>query len=296
MRLFISHCDVDVEAAEQIRLVLNEIPGVSCYLQALDIHPGVEWGKGIREGARDCDEILLLMTPEYLERPWFYAEWAIFWFQEKPWTLLLLDAKLEDSFEPMRKMHVAHLDTRRSVESLLERLYNCRSPARGLALIANDLITAVADARRRAALLLAEKYLDLLSACFRNMEDVNPELVKRLLEADRLSEILAIAKKPENRSDVKRRQFAVILVNQGLSQSASEIEPLLINNAERKNIGVACLERIKAYGERGIGADNPMDLLFTVYRRVRDPQRRNLQQEAVRLELSIDWPEVEPNP
>ena len=296
VKLFISHCGFDHEVAELLNLKFSDIPGISCYLQAIDIYPGDDWQKRIKNAAKECDEIVLLMTPEYLKRPWFYSEWAIFWFQEKPWTLLILDATLEDAFEPMRKSHVAYLDNERSVETLLERLYAGTTPTRAPQLIAHDLVRYVTEARGRAAATAANDYLNLLADRFQNVGDITVALIKPLLLANRLSDIVAIATNRKYYSDVKRRQVAVILVTHGHSHAASEIVPEILNGAERKNIGVACLHRIKEVEGLPEGLDHPEDLLIEIYHRARDPQRRTLREEAGRLGLEIDWPDVEPNP
>src|SRR5215831_7151246 len=100
MRLFLSHASTDLEVAEALRLRLEEIPGLTCDLLGLDIAPGEDWEQRIRRAAKDCDAIACLVTPEYIKRPWFYAEWAVFWFQErKTWYLLLLDTVLDDVCE-----------------------------------------------------------------------------------------------------------------------------------------------------------------------------------------------------
>src|SRR5215210_2222273 len=157
MRLFISHATTDLEVAEALKLRLEEIPGLLCSLLATDISPGEDWEHRIRRAARECDAIACLVTPEYIKRPWFYAEWAAFWFQDnKTWFLLMLDTTLDDVFEVMRRRQSAFLNDRRSVERLLTVLAAGDLPDRGIDLLADETVRAVTAARARGARAHAE--------------------------------------------------------------------------------------------------------------------------------------------
>lgn len=84
----------------------------------------------------------------------------------------------------------------------------------------------------------------------------------------------------------------MLLVERGHASSAAEFDHLILNNAERRTLGYACLRRL---GKRPDDFD-ARDLLIRIYRAVRDPQRRNLETTATDMAIEIDWPEVEPNP
>ena len=64
--------------------------------------------------------IACLVTPVYIDRPWFYAEWATFWYQRKPWYLLTLDTNLDDIFDVMKRRQTCFLNDRHSVQRLIE--------------------------------------------------------------------------------------------------------------------------------------------------------------------------------
>jgi hypothetical protein len=293
VRLFLSHASPDLEVAEQIKLRLEEIPEVQCLLMATEIFPGDDWEQRIRQAAQECDAIACLVTPEYIQRPWFYAEWAAFWFQEsKTWFLLMLDTSLEDVFEVMRRRQSAFLDSRRSVQQLLARLANGAVPERPLDLLADELVKSVAEARVRAFRARAESDLARLAVLLRAGEDnISSELVDRLLVADHLDDVVFLAQKPESDGPTKRRQLGVLLVTRGLSSSAARFDEQIKNNAERRTIGYACLERIREQDD-----EEANSLLEKIYRAVRDPQRRDLRDRATELGLQVNWPEVRPNP
>lgn len=294
MRLFISHAATDLEVAEALRLRLEEIPGLNCFLLATDIGPGDDWEARIRRAAQECDAIACLVTPEYRNRPWFYAEWAAFWFQgDKTWFLLLLDSTLDDVFEVMRRRQSAFLTDRRSVEQLFRVLATAGAPSRGLDLLADETVRAVADARLRSAEAMAEADLNALTSCLQgSVEDVQEEYIDRLLTARRSDDIVQLARNPRSNRNTKKRQLAQMLVQRGLADIAGQFDDRISNGAERRTLGFTCLDQLK---------DAPDDksseqLALKIYRAVRDPQRRELRDYAADMGIPIDWAPVEPNP
>jgi hypothetical protein len=279
--------------AEALKLRFEEIPGLRCALMATDIAPGEDWEQRIRTAARDCDAIACLVTPEYIRRPWFYAEWAVFWFEDKTWYLLMLETSLQDVFEVMRKRQTSFLDDRRSVEHLLTHLAAGTEPVRGFDLLAAETVRAVAQARTRQAAARAEADLAQLSVLLQAGEDnVAAPLVDRLLAAGRLDELVVRALNPSSSGPTKRRQLGMLLVQRGYAAAAAKFDDLIYNNAERRTVGIACLDRL-ALDDTD---DDALSLVLKIYRAVRDPQRQNLRSHAERLGLSISWPEVPPNP
>lgn len=293
VRLFLSHAVTDLEVAEALRLRLEEIPGLECLLLATDLAPGDDWEQRIRLAARECDAIACLVTPEYIKRPWFYAEWAAFWFQgDKTWYLLLLDSSLDDVFEVMRRRQSAFLTDRRSVERLLRALVTGQPPLRGLDLLAHETVQAVAEARARAASAMGEADLARLATRMRAGQDnVDEELTERLLLAQRVDDVVRVARDSASNGPTKRRQLAVLLVHKGMADAAAQFDALISNNAERRTVGLACLDRLSE--QRDDAAER---LAVKIYKAVRDPQRRELRSHATALGIDLHWPEVEPNP
>ena len=293
MRLFISHANTNLEVAEALKLRLSELPDVVCFLLATDIAPGEDWEQRIRQAAHDCDAIACLVTPDYIQRPWFYAEWATFWYQEKPWYLLMLDAGLDDVFEVMRRRQTTFLDQRRSVERLITSLLAGRTSERSPDLLADELVKAVREGRRREVSARAEANLARLSLLLQgNQDNVSAPLIDELLAADQIERVVGLASSARSDGPTKRRQLGVILVQRGLANAAAEFDHLIANNAERRTIGLACLDRMEIVPDD----HSAQVLLFKIYRGVREPQRRDLRHRAVQMGLDIDWPEVESNP
>jgi hypothetical protein len=293
VRLFLSHASTDLEVAESLKLRLEEIPGLECSLLATDIAPGDDWEQRIRRAAQECDAIACLVTPEYIKRPWFYAEWAVFWFQEgKTWYLLMLDTSLDDVFDVMRRRQSASLTDRRSVERLLRALVTAEAPEMGIDLLADETVRAVVAARSRAARAHSEADLARLATCLRAGEDnIRGDLVDRLLISGRINDVVRIACDPQSNGQTKRRQLAVLLVQRGMAIEAAKFDGLIVNNAERRTIGIACLDHLAQLPDEEATA-----LLLRIYIAVREPQRRNLRDHADALGLFIPWPGVDRNP
>jgi hypothetical protein len=291
MKLFVSHAGIDVRIAKTLKLRLEEIPGIECFLSETDIQPGDDWEVRLRAAVQQCDGIACLVTPMYIARPWFYAEWAAFWFQQKTWYLLMMNTDLNDVFEVMRRRQNCFLNDRHSVQRLIEQLAGGRQLAQGSDILAAEIVKAVAEAQTQQERARAETNRAQLAVAMQGGHDnVAPELVGELLRAGQLDRILEIAKSQASNSAVKLRQLAVALVGLGHASAVSAFDER-IANAERKNLGLACLDRLNALKD-----DDALALVVRIYSGVRDPQRKNLRERAQQLGLAITWPQVEPNP
>lgn len=291
MRLFISHATTDLEVAEVLKLRLEEIPDLHCSLLTTDIAPGEDWEQRIRWAAKECDAIACLVTPDYINRPWFYAEWAAFWVQDKSWYLLMLDTLLDDLFEVIRRRESAFLDDRRSVERLLTALAVAGLPKRGIDLLADETVRAVLAARTRVAMSHAEADLARLATRLRAGQDnVSDDLIERLLNAGKREAIVQLARNSSSNGPTKRRQLAVSLIGRGESESAARFDELIVNNAERRTVGIACIDRVATLRD-----DAALALMMKIYRAVNEPQRRDLRNHASAVGVEVEWPDVDPN-
>jgi TIR domain len=290
MKLFISHAQVDIEVAHALQLRLDELSGeLSCFLLADEVFAGDNWEERIREAAKTCDAILCLATADYIERPWFAAEWALFWFQDKPWYLTLHDVSLESVFAPLGRRQAVRLDDRRSVERLMRSLieHGKLTSVAATDLLANETVTAIREAEKRSAVARAEVDLAQFAVSLRRGTDnVDAELVERLVSIDRLDSMMQLASQEDN--SVALRQLAVLLLPLGEFNAASRLGARIENLAERSKIGVAALDELARDSENV----RALDLLLETYGSVREPQRRGLRAAAESRGIDIDWPDV----
>jgi hypothetical protein len=293
MQLFISHAQVDIEVAHTLQLRLDELsPDLHCFLLADEVFAGDNWEERIRAAAKSCDAILCLATADYIERPWFAAEWALFWFQEKPWYLALHDVSLEKVFRPLHGRQAVHLDDRRSVELLMRSLITHGSLASTAApdLLADETVKAISQAAQRARLARAESDLATFAVSLRRGTDnVDSDLVERLVSIDRLESIMELASESDNW--VALRQLAVLLLEVGEFDPVTQLAERIENRAERRTIGIAALDAIS----RGHESIRATQLVRDIYESVREPQRRDLRTAAESRGLDIDWPDVATN-
>lgn len=80
--VFISHASHDKWVAGQIA---KEVVGVGAekFLDSSAIETGDEIDEELRSGLRDADELLVLLTPAALERPYVWIELGAAWIQGK---------------------------------------------------------------------------------------------------------------------------------------------------------------------------------------------------------------------
>ncbi len=291
MQLFISHAQIDIEVAHALRLRLEELSeDLDCFLLADAVFAGENWEERIRMAAKSCDAILCLATADYIERPWFAAEWALFWFQEKPWYLALHDVSLEKVFRPLHGRQAVGLGDRRSVERLMRSLIEHGKLASTIApdLLADETVKAIAQAAQRAKLARAESDLASLAVSLRRGTDnVDAELVSRLISIGRMGAVMELALAADNW--VAIRQLAVCLVELGEFDAAGRLAQRVENRAERRTIGIAALDSLA----RGQESKRARELARIVYASVREPQRRDLRRAAEERDLNIGWPEAD---
>jgi hypothetical protein len=294
MEIFISHANADLEIAKALRLRLDELaPALTCFLLADDVFAGDDWEQRIRSAAEGCDAILCLASENYISRPWFSAEWAIFWFQNKPWYLCLLDVDLQRVFEPMKRRQAIRLDERHSVERLLTSIvaHGDLGETAALDLVSAEIVKAVAGAVRRRDMANAEASLATLAVSMkRGTDNVNPDIVRALLNVGQREEVLALASGSDN--SVALRQLASALIDAGDSEGAARCVDRIANLAERRTVGVSALDALT----RDPSDDQARSLASRVYQSVRNPQRRDLRQAADDRGLDIEWPNVDANP
>ncbi len=81
-RVFISHSSIDTWVAKQIAQHV-ELCGASTFLDEADMEYGDDFEDKILEAARNSDELLVLMTPWAIARPYIWLEMGVFWGQGK---------------------------------------------------------------------------------------------------------------------------------------------------------------------------------------------------------------------
>ncbi|MGQ9626901.1 MAG: toll/interleukin-1 receptor domain-containing protein [Anaerolineae bacterium] len=94
-KVFISHTGKDTWIARQIEACINNY-GADAFLDVADITVGEEFDERIRQELLDCDELVALLTPWSLERPYVLWEMAGAWVQGKRIVGILHGLTAED--------------------------------------------------------------------------------------------------------------------------------------------------------------------------------------------------------
>lgn len=205
-RLFLSHAEDDQNFAAAVGVCLSDTGLVTIDQMSRQIVSASDWSEAIRSGVEGSDAALFLVTPNYVDRPWFFIEWAGAWILKKPPHILLIETELSDLPEVMRERQVTRLaDGREPVENLVSALTglpaggsHCVTLADALRSLAVDarsgwaprkwsrILDAVTDGRATLArseldwILATGRVTDLVS-CLRN-EFAHPTLVHQVAQ------------------------------------------------------------------------------------------------------------------
>jgi hypothetical protein len=82
MKIFISHASADTWVARQIALHIKPVGG-EVFLDETDIHHGDDFRERILETEPGCSELLVLLTPWSMQRPWVLLEISCFLHSRK---------------------------------------------------------------------------------------------------------------------------------------------------------------------------------------------------------------------
>lgn len=292
MKLFLSHANSDLYLAQTLRLALEELSDeMDCFLFADDVFAGDVWEERLRTAASECDAIVNLATEQYVSRPWFIAEWAAFWLQEKTWYPLLYKVKSGKLFAPILRRQAFSLTDRHQTEKFLASLPVTLSIDRPLNLVSADLVKALEQADTLHADAAATEKLERLAESLNGeRSEIEPTAVEAVCKAGRMPEMLELVRRSEN--SVALRRLGAALVRLRELDAVRTVADRTPNLAERRTIGVRSLDLLQEMpGDREVE-----DLCIHIYRSVRNPQRRDLRNAATERELDVDWPELDPNP
>ena len=240
-----------------------------------DAPPGTAWIDRIKLGLERSDELYSIVSPESLPRPWMSAEWACFWMQDKPTTPLLVEARVEQLWEPMRAFQSVNLTDVSSLAVFL-RTISAKTgvePAEGIRPLANEIVFEVPRIRARQALGDVERAAELIQANLHGGTDnINPRDVQTLIVHDRMEELLSLATS-SHAASVKQRQVAVALIDLNRIGEAAQITEGIQNRAEARTVCVRIVERIPRGATE---ASSEWQALDRLYPRLRGPQRRDV--------------------
>lgn len=105
---FVSHSGPDTWVARQIAREIEAL-GATAFLDEAEIHAGGDFEESVLDCLERADELVVLLTPWSLDRPYVWAEIAAAWGRRIPIVALLLGLTPED------------LNTRPAVPVLLKR-------------------------------------------------------------------------------------------------------------------------------------------------------------------------------
>ncbi len=121
--VFLSYASADGPLAKDLKARLEE-KGLRCFLAEKDIPIRSEFEKAIREALETARQVLILVTPRSITRPWILLEVGAAWVLQKPLIPAIAFVEPQEMVEPLRKFQAARVETPDQIQDLVNRIVN----------------------------------------------------------------------------------------------------------------------------------------------------------------------------
>ncbi|UOY02633.1 toll/interleukin-1 receptor domain-containing protein [Blastococcus sp. PRF04-17] len=259
-RIFISHAAYDTPVAKVMKDVLGRAGVGRTFLDADDLRPGDHWLPRMKEAITDCDALITLLTPQFVNRPWMSAEWACFWAAEKTTYVLRLAVPRDAVFQPMQGSQDADLDSVASVVAFLDAVAEHGDENYELA---ERLVERVRRARTEQA---AAQTRELMHRLVTSPNAVPESVIRSLIETGHVEDLLRLherAREPAaNLTPVRLRNVAALLQQSGVgSERLIPLVSSIGNSNYQRELVIAVLLGSEPAVARRAFADALFDLL-----------------------------------
>jgi hypothetical protein len=93
--IFVSHSGRATWVAKQIKREIEEC-GAQCFLDEAEINVGADFEEDILSALNNAHELVVLLTPWSLDRPYVWAEIGVAWGRKLPIVTILYGIELND--------------------------------------------------------------------------------------------------------------------------------------------------------------------------------------------------------
>ena len=121
-KVFLSYASRDGGMALEFAMLLEQ-RGIPAFCALDTIKPGDDWNEHLRQALIDCDELILLVSPESVDSDWVLMEVGAAWVLRKRITPILLFGSPADLPSNLQRMQYATLTSVGSWEGLLKQIY-----------------------------------------------------------------------------------------------------------------------------------------------------------------------------
>lgn len=119
--LFISYATGDSAFADELRIDLQQ-GGLKCFMAEKDIQVAKEWQDSIRDALRGSKQILVLLTPRSINRPWVLMETGAAWALGKSLIPALVQVPASELIDPIRRHQARVIETTAQRKALVTEL------------------------------------------------------------------------------------------------------------------------------------------------------------------------------
>jgi hypothetical protein len=119
--VFISYAAGDTGIADELRSDL-ERNGLRCFMAEKDIQVATEWQDSIRTALIGSKRILVLLTPQSINRPWVLMETGAAWALGRPLIPALSHVAPTELLDPIRRYQGRVIETTAQRQALVQEL------------------------------------------------------------------------------------------------------------------------------------------------------------------------------
>jgi hypothetical protein len=116
--------------------------GISAFYAHESIAPGDDWNDKLRQALIDCEEVVLLCSPDAADSAWVLLEIGAAWVLKKRITPILLAGSIEDLPDPIRRIQFATIRSVGGLEGLINQICNRHKqqpvPSNALPIVSQD--------------------------------------------------------------------------------------------------------------------------------------------------------------
>lgn len=119
--VFISYAAGDAEIADELRNDLEK-NGLKCFMAEKDIQVATEWQDSIRAALIGSKQVLVLLTPRSINRPWVLMETGAAWALGKVLIPALSQVVANELIDPIRQHQARTIETTAQRQALVNEL------------------------------------------------------------------------------------------------------------------------------------------------------------------------------
>jgi len=119
--IFLSYTTRDADVASELKKMFEDA-NLKCFMALTDLTVGADWSEDIRDALRHSSQVMLLITPNSLEKEWPFMETGAAWVLDKKILPALINVDMDDLPAPVKKHQARVIETIGQRKELVKEL------------------------------------------------------------------------------------------------------------------------------------------------------------------------------